>query len=413
VRYKYPHSRTNRIVMASAVAADALTVGGSLFELERWLHSGTRVGSLTLPLYERRSINLDGLVDTLVETIVYVLTETTRIAVGRPSRHPPKLRLPVVLPDAGYVCLFSGGVDSLSGILRARLALGAVQGVFCAHADQSKIIRIVDELGRSAFGKRTKAFRKVAVPPVGVHGYAQLRGFLYCLAGAAWMHLLQASVLIVTECGPTMYQPQFSPLDAVTMTTHPVVLKNAKAAIETVLGREIELVTPFEDMTKAEVMASCPRTDLLPSTHSCISQRFAQHDGTCYGCIIRRLGALAAGVPDVEYLRDPITDESANGGNLMSLLTYCHDVLTSYEDMEEFEVEKIERYKKHDLFRRFSLDHFAALHRLVAEGYPIRLSLRELYNSVVSAVGGEALDCRLQELRNFDPVIDWRRVPPA
>jgi hypothetical protein len=398
--------------MASAESADALTVGGSIFELEKWLHNNIRVQSLRLPMYGRAAIEGERLISALMDTVVYVLTETTQITIGRPSERLKRLRKAVPPTKANYVCLFSGGVDSLSGLMQARRDLEGVDGAFCAHADQSRIIRVVNELSRRAFGDKLNVFQKIAVPAIGKRGYAQLRGFLYCLAAAAWMHLCDATTLIVTECGPTMYQPQFSALDAVTMTTHPVVLQQAKAAIEIVLRRKISLVTPFENLTKAEVMASCPRPDLFPWTHSCISQRFGEHDGTCFGCVVRRLAALAAGVADVEYLRDPISDDDANGGNLMSLLTYSHDLLLRYDHMEEFEIQKIERYKKQDLFRRFALDNFAALHRLVQKRAAMRASVRALYDHVVAVLGRSVLQARLKELERFSVVVNWDNESP-
>ncbi|HKO56347.1 MAG TPA: hypothetical protein VJ276_10750, partial [Thermoanaerobaculia bacterium] len=264
----------------------------------------------------------------------------------------------------------------------------------------------------AAFTPLGLTLREISVPSVGIRGYAQLRGFLYCVAAAAWMYMVNARSLIVTECGPTMYQPMFSPLDSVTMTTHPVVLRHAKTVIETILGRPITLLTPFEDFTKAEVMAICPRPDLIPQTHSCISQRFGSHDGTCFGCVIRRLAGIAAGIPDVEYSRDPISDESAAAGNLLSLFTYCHDLLTAYGSMEQFEIAKIERYRKHDLFQRFALDQFAAIHDLLTRKQRVRPAIVRMYDNVVAAVGVFALEARLHALRSFDVRIEWHRTPP-
>jgi 7-cyano-7-deazaguanine synthase in queuosine biosynthesis len=413
VRYEYPRSRTNRMARSRGPSADALTVAGSVFEVEKWLHDGIRVTDLTLPLYEGDSYNWKRLQNALADVLLFVLAENVRISYDKPNEPLKKTLHEPELSPAADVCLFSGGVDSLSGLLAAKDALEDVQGVFCAHSDQARIIRIVEDLEESAFTQRGIQLRKLSVPSVGIRGYAQLRGFLYCVAAAAWVHLLGARSLIVTECGPTMYQPMFSPLDSVTMTTHPVVLRHARTAIETILNRDVVLFTPFEDFTKAEVMAICPRPDLIAQSHSCISQRFGTHDGTCFGCVIRRLASTAVGVRDVEYARDPITDENANAGNLLSLLTYCHDLITSYDRMEEFETEKIERYGKHDLFRRFALDQFAAVHVLLNSRRTVRPAIRRMYEGVTATVGTAALESRLHELRTFSRPIDWRRTPPS
>jgi len=412
-RYKFPISRTNRVLMADPVSVNALTVAGSAFELESWLHNALRVANLVIPLKHVATIDGSRLQSVLSELIIFVLAESTNVRVGRTTQPLVRLRKRPSFDAAEFVCLFSGGVDSLSGTLSAARDLGRMEAVFCAHSDQSKIISLVEVLSQEAFKNLSVEVRKISVPPIGVRGYAQLRGFLYCVAAAAWMQLLGATSLLVTECGPTMYQPRFSPLDSVTMTTHPFVLEQAKSVIEILLRRPITLITPFEDFTKAEVMRACPRPDLFPLTHSCISQRFAEHDGTCYGCVIRRLAAIAAGVRDVVYARDPLTDEAANAGNLMSLMVYCRDLLLAYDDMEEFETDKIRRYKKQDLFQRFALDHFAAIHQLVTGGTRTRRSIRELYEEVVRGIGAGKLEDRLRALRQGEAKIDWRREPPT
>ncbi|HJX84252.1 MAG TPA: hypothetical protein VJ723_07915, partial [Candidatus Angelobacter sp.] len=180
------------------------------------------------------------------------------------------------------VCLFSGGVDSYAGLLLAQEVLGSVEGVFCAHTDQARIIHIVAALRRRILRLRGIGLSKVPVPSAGARGYAQLRGFLYLLSAGALAQKLGSGTIVVTECGPTMYQPKFSPLDATTMTTHPFVVKKALEVTNLLLKCEIQIIRPFENLTKAEVVAICPAKKGLKLTHSCITQRFGTHDGTCY-----------------------------------------------------------------------------------------------------------------------------------
>jgi len=183
------------------------------------------------------------------------------------------------------------------------------------------------------------------------------------------------------------------------MTTHPVVMRFASKVIRILLQREIKIVTPFENLTKAEVFAVSPHKSGLRYTHSCISQRFGRHDGTCYGCVIRRLAGIAAGVDDVHYDKNPINDKHARAGNLMSLLAYSYDLLTNYADMDTFEIEMIEAYSKQDLFRRFALDNFAAIHRLIRKRHRVRAPILQMYKSLVARIGTKALDARLDDLK--------------
>jgi len=178
-----------------------------------------------------------------------------------------------------------------------------------------------------------------------------------------------------------------------------VVMRFASKVIRILLQREIKIVTPFENLTKAEVFAVSPHKSGLRYTHSCISQRFGRHDGTCYGCVIRRLAGIAAGVDDVHYDKNPINDKHARAGNLMSLLAYSYDLLTNYADMDTFEIEMIEAYSKQDLFRRFALDNFAAIHRLIRKRHRVRAPILQMYKSLVARIGTKALDARLDDLK--------------
>jgi hypothetical protein len=204
VRYKYPDSDTNRALRASGRATDLLTLAGSAFDTEKALHDGSRITDLILPLHDLAVYNRKRLENSLSDALLYVLAENVRIVFEQANDPPKPLRKPPTIVPVEHVCLFSGGVDSLSGILTAKEALESVGGVFCAHSDQARIVKIVEDLEMAVFAEKGISLRKISVPAVGIRGYAQLRGFLYCVAAAAWMHLTNARSLIVTECGPTM-----------------------------------------------------------------------------------------------------------------------------------------------------------------------------------------------------------------
>jgi len=385
-----------------AEGVNALIVGWAAVEIEKHARQFP-IERAVIPIYgaETLGYNLAQLAGVLRELFLFVLARDIEIAFeNRPfqeeldqARGPEQM-----LQD---LCLFSGGIDSHAGILLAKQAIGPVDGVFCAHSDQSKVIRLVERHGKGLLAQEGIRLHKTPGPPLGSRGYVQLRGFLYVVGAGLWISRLRASRLLVTECGPTMFQPQFSPLDAVTMTTHPVVMDHARKALALLMRRPILLVTPFAEWTKAEVIAASPRRDGISHTHSCISQRFGSHDGTCYGCVVRRLAAIAAKVRDVRYRRNPLWDERARGGNLMSLLTYCRDLLVDYGGMEEYEQRGIDQYNKQDLFRRFALDNYAAVHALVGEGKRLRRAIRRLYSEVTSVLGKDALAQRLEELRAY------------
>jgi 7-cyano-7-deazaguanine synthase in queuosine biosynthesis len=382
-------------------SANALAVAASAFNIEKAFRTGHKIRNCRVLLYNAKphKYDLKRLGTLLHDLMIFVLAEDidfTLKTIGLGTRSPRPIP---TFRTGRSVCLFSGGVDSYAGILLARQRSKDIAGVFAAHSDQARMIHIVRKLEKKILGKLDIDLHELRVPSVGAQGYAQLRGFLYMVGAAAWINLLQADTLLVTECGPTMYQPRFSPFDSITMTTHPVVVQFAKMTIAALLQREIEIVTPFEDLTKAEVFAISPEKAGLRYTHSCISQRFGRHDGTCYGCVIRRLAAVAAQVNDVRYDRNPIADKRANAGNLMSLLAYSYDLLTDYSRMDTYEVEIIESYRKQNLFRRFALDNFAAIHILIKGGHRVRLPILQMYKDLIREIGTEPLTARLRDLK--------------
>lgn len=389
-------------------AANAITLSRAAFEIENVFRSGAVVQRASVPVYgDLSETGRKHLASLIHDLIVFVLVEDVGLDLRKSKFPRPTDRGRSNQVDrAKNICLFSGGVDSYAGILLAKERLRDVRGVFCAHTDQARTIHIVRKIAHSWLSKAGVAVSELRVPRIGAHGYAQLRGFLYLVSAAAWVDATGADALLVTECGPTMYQPRFSPFDSITMTTHPVVLHYSKAVIEAILRRKVRIVTPFENLTKAEVIAISPEKRGLRWTHSCVSQRFGRHDGTCYGCVIRRLAATAAGVKDVTYARNPISDESAHGGNLMSLLAYSYDLLTDYKNMQSYELENVKIYGKHDLFKRFALDNFSAIHRLLVQGHRVRPSIRQMYVDLLSRIGRRPLEMRLKRLAEgqFSPV---------
>ena len=237
------------------------------------------------------------------------------------------------------MCLFSGGVDSLAVLFNGtgyshRIAL------FVAHSDQSGTVNIVRRLYSSVLKQYEIPLLSVYAPPIRRLGYSQSRGFLYGMAGIAVALNLGAKSLLFGECGPTMFQPRFGPFDATTMTSHPVVINTLRSIGKKLSGGGLSLQTPLSNTTKAEAIALLRDPAWLRLTHSCISQQFRRHDGTCYGCIIRRLGSAVAGVPDVDY-RYHLLDAGRRGkDNLLSLLRFSHDILFDFESLPERRLKK-------------------------------------------------------------------------
>ena len=336
---------------------DILRIAYSLFEAEKKLKKYGSLTRITIPLSEEtfNRINKKKLKKILEELFLLILSEDIFVHIKKVDDTKRRVRKEITFPKVEAICLFSAGVDSYAGIKMAERKYKKLLGVFVAHNDQSRIIKIVEKMKY----KIKSSIKTIYAPSMGSTGYSQFRGFLYILSGGVYLNLCDSKKILVTECGPTMYQPLFSPYDSITYTTHPYVLTAAKEVLKILLGFSIEIIIPFENLSKAEVMSNSRIKD-FSETHSCISQRFGDHDGTCFGCVIKRLGALVSGVKDVKYNKN-IFEEGVDQDNLLNILIFSENIIKKYNRLVNFQKNKIEEFGKEDLFRRYALDTLAGL----------------------------------------------------
>ncbi len=336
---------------------DILRVAFSLFEAEKTLRKGGTVSNIPILLSRQTfdRIDLGKLKKILEELFLLIMLEDVSVDIKNALDMDGRVRKKVDFPKKEAIVLFSAGVDSYSGIKIAESKYKDALGLFVAHNDQPWIINIVEKMKHEI----STEIRTLYAPGMGSMGYSQLRGFVYILSAGIYANLCKADKILVTECGPTMYQPLFSPYDSITYTTHPYVLKAAKDVLDLFLEFKTKIIIPFEDLTKAEVISNSGIKD-YSKTHSCVSQRFGDHDGTCFGCVIKKLACLVSGVNDVRYNKD-IFSEYANQDNLLNVLAYSDDLLYNYDRMPFFQTDKIEEFNKKDLFQRYALDNLAGL----------------------------------------------------
>jgi 7-cyano-7-deazaguanine synthase in queuosine biosynthesis len=380
---------------------DLLKVGTAMFNLEAALKLGKRIEKVVIPLSQEtiRRTDLGALQYELEDLVLNVLVEGVKVEFVRDTKSYRWQARRYDPEPSDSVCLFSGGVDSYSGLLNWVEHYKTAVGVSVVHGDQAWGVNIVNRVTNKIRSRYDIRFYMLYAPRMMSRGYSQLRGFLYCLYGGIYVSLLKAQRLLVTEVGPTMYQPRFSPYDTVTMTTHPFVLKKVKRVLSLLLQRDIQMVIPYENMTKSEVVAVSPLPEGFPLTHSCISLRFGRNEGTCFGCTVRRLGFLVAGRDDVRYTGDPIGCRGANTDNLLSLMRFSYDVLADYQHMLASSVENIEDFGKRDLFNRFALDTFAGLYVYRNEVGPLNPHLNSIYEAAIDRLAVSRLEKRIAKVR--------------
>ena len=380
---------------------DLYQIAVALFETEKLAKDGEQSIRCVIPVSFAGYIDLDltFIEDLLTDvfTSIYPIDVSFEFQIA--DTRILKRHADIEMGNAEAVVLFSGGIDSLAAILAATKRINALHGLFIAHSDQSGTINIVRELERDVLDERGIRLQVITAPPVGSSGYSQLRGLLYVVCGILYSHSVKANTLVIGECGPTMYQPQFGPFDTVTMTSHPIVLKAGSSIAKNLPNGNLRLVTPFENMTKAETVATIEEKNLVPNTHSCVSQRFRDHDGTCYGCVIRQLATILGDYPDVEYRKSILGDPTARIDNLISLMRFSYDVLVDPQNIPPYSATLIEEYGKEDLAHRFALDVFAGIHIARANGLQLSPLISRSLDVMLSREIEREIPDRIQEVR--------------
>jgi hypothetical protein len=263
-----------------------------------------------------------------------------------------------------YTCLFSCGMDSYSGILSASKSF-PVTGAFTLHSDFPTLKPRANKLNREVLSAEGIQLKIIGAPRHSSMA-RKTRGVLYVLNAV----LLGNKNIIVPEIGPTMYQPTFTLLDEISVTTRPQIIQCAKKIAELLTGQNISIIKPNESLTKAEVAVASPRPELLRETCSCRSTMFANsgvpHCGSCYACVVRRLGVEVAGIEDKKYQKDGFTGEGAD--NTAHLIRFSLEFLSDSRSLPYYVTEIIHRHGKEDLFERFALDNLAGLMLLTEKG---------------------------------------------
>ena len=239
------------------------------------------------------------------------------------------------------VILFSGGLDSLAGIVY-ELENSSDQLCLISHRSrQPRTAKTQDSLIKALdhrYPGRIKHYKFYC----SLHGIERkeetqrTRSFLYLVIGYALAHALSQQKIFVFENGVTSInfptrQDQMNARSS--RTTHPKTISLLENFLAEVHQRKIRIVTPFLWKTKADIfriLAETGQQDLISSTVSC-SQTFREHIltthcGGCSQCIDRRFAAYSSELDDIDdsgiYALDFITDDIEEDEVRTALLDY-------------------------------------------------------------------------------------------
>lgn len=217
---------------------------------------------------------------------------------------------------ADWVCLFSGGLDSLAGVLhwiQREMGVGLlVSGhthprMKCAQDRQVSALRNafpgrIEHCGIS-YGLSER------LEMTGMDSSQRARSFIHVALGILSAMLVGRRQLFLFEngIGALNLSCDHSQIGSQNSRgTHPVFLLRMSAFASAYFGEQFTVVNPFSFMTKGQ-MLSLPTTngfeDLLQQSFSCDQYPNYHHRasqcGCCPSCLIRRLAFHTSGRPDV------------------------------------------------------------------------------------------------------------------
>ncbi|HET7552698.1 MAG TPA: hypothetical protein VFK04_15505 [Gemmatimonadaceae bacterium] len=236
-------------------------------------------------------------------------------------------------PGADTICLFSGGADSLAGVVYACESMGK-HPLLVSHRSSSRLDSRQGNL-RELLNQRRGTKRPLSHVSVWLNRDGsqaketsqRTRGFLFLTLATVIARELGISQVIVPENGPVsinLRKLQQSYGATLSRTTHPALLAEYQTLVRALGGTDVSFVNPFLFSTKTDVLGVLDRHgvgDLLQESVSCAhiqGQTNAQpHCGVCSQCIDRRVASIAACMeaydPSDRYEHDIFTEAVPDG----------------------------------------------------------------------------------------------------
>ena len=306
---------------------DLIDIASTVFATDSSIRRGgdTRAGfgedwrrqiCFTIPVREPEFWNASEVREALVDATEFMTEDRVSFNFVRADVRP---RFPVFLDfnpahafRADDVIMFSGGLDSLSGVVE-RLATTHNRIALVTHLSAQKRMphqtRLVEAL-QTRFPSRIlwvpiKATRQATQA---VESTQRSRSLLYAALGYLICHMLGATQLSFFENGVVSQNLPISPQVIGTMatrTTHPLSLQLLGVLLSRVAGRPVSIANPFAWLTKTEVITRLRdhgAQALIPEAISC-STVFGRtllhtHCGACSQCLDRRMAILASGMAE-------------------------------------------------------------------------------------------------------------------
>jgi 7-cyano-7-deazaguanine synthase in queuosine biosynthesis len=309
----------------TSIERDLMLIAASVFAADRCIARGDRE-------YQNRSIKISvPVVNTAIlipaknqlEDILRTLSHDDWRIEFRQEKANTKAEAKIT-SNEGSTLLFSGGLDSLAATIqygREKQPLNLVSHVTKNRPTQQAQTNLYELLLKKKFNIRHNSFfvSAVSTAPTAETSFStensqRTRSFLFVTFGALTARRKgNQKLLFIAENGQLAVHLPLNPARAgafSTHTAHPEVLSKMKAFFSNTLGINLEILNPYQHMTKAEVVGIV--RDRLPAaielSVSCWMNahlpKGTTHCGYCIPCIIRRIAIETHGIDQTAYVRD-------------------------------------------------------------------------------------------------------------
>jgi len=362
----------------SIKAIDVHNIGRFLFEIEKKIFSyfdkekkkrkvrkdPLKIETVELPLLtELSEQDKEKLSNTLSNFFLFIYNLKIEFKFYKEefdiSKKSEELNIPNKIDS---VLLFSGGLDSIIG---TSYCSKKFKKTLLVYTDQKPRLKpMIEEMVKKVLDQ--DILIKVKGHQIYSGFFANMTGLSYILNGSIFCNFYK-SPLIISECGVTSYQPRFGPLNEITYTTHPHTINTGKDIFEIFFKEKLDIIMPFNDSTKAEMITRYGDSNKIKLSHSCVTTnpfvegKFIKNCGECYACTIRRLAIEATRDDPTEYKSKINWNKKQN---TVPILDFCYLILKNFDLLDYPQKEKIVKYQKQNLFRRFALDTFATLYKI-------------------------------------------------
>lgn len=322
----------------------------------------TRTLNLTVPV-QRPDVWAAAL-DRLNACLSFLTGDIWTLNFSRCEESPIRLsdsRTPLLWPQARVVSLFSGGLDSLVGVIDWATLNPGDDIILVGHHDNSgrartdqKAILKCFETQREDWGRRITACHiPVWQSEQNAETTYRSRSFMFLSTAIYAASTLDHDTIVpvlMPENGTIAIN---MPLTASrrgscsTRTAHPFFLQQLQCVLDN-LGLNVHLSNPLEMKTKGEILSQCQDSDLLAQTYrlstSCAKGGHnrhwvrkggdVRHCGYCMPCLYRRAAIHEAGLAEDMYGYDLCAGEIAvddpakeHANDLRALLAFLREKL--------------------------------------------------------------------------------------